>query len=495
MNDSKPQADLYQVLTAFQRHCALLPLDVRLLDQLQSGATVKRIAFCFDGTWNALNANTPTNVVLTAASIERRTKDDISQIIHYDEGVGTANLEKITGGAFGFGLIGNVREAYRFLIFNYDPGDEIFVFGFSRGAFSAQTFVGLVRHVGTLRRLHAARIDEALDRYKQRLKGANGASESMRKFRAEYSNGVCVGEDDAWRCRNVPGYQTGSAPPLTIRYLGIWDTVSALGFPTNLPLSGFLNRGLAYHDASLTSFIESARHAVAIDERRALFTPVLWGDLTTINATRNAKPDDIDAPYQEKWFPGTHGSVGGGGDIRGLSDGSLAWVLKGARLAGLALDTEAGSRIHGFKPDPLAPLVNVSKPERSATNIVTKDREGPDHIWQVSAAAKRRWKAAASDLPERMAYRPGTLAKLKTSLDALAEETLEERDIFIKHVVVEGDALRKLAIHYYHDANKWTVIFDANRDTVDDPDELFLGWTLRIPALPEPSTAIAAARP
>ena len=108
---------------------------------------MKRLVFCFDGTWNKLSTDTPTNVVLTAASIVRQAPGGIAQIIHYDEGVGTARLEKFLGGMMGAGLTQNIREAYRFLIFNYDPGDEIFVFGFSRGAFSAQTFVGFIRHV------------------------------------------------------------------------------------------------------------------------------------------------------------------------------------------------------------------------------------------------------------------------------------------------------------------------------------------------------------
>jgi uncharacterized protein (DUF2235 family) len=457
------------------------------------GAIVKRIVFCFDGTWNALNANTPTNVVLTAASIVRDTKEGITQIIHYDEGVGTGRLEKWSGGMLGAGLIENVREAYRFLIFNYDPGDEIFVFGFSRGAFSAQTFVGFVRHVGPLRRLHAARIDEALDLYRERLTDAEGASDRMRKFRANYSSNVCVGAgDDAWRCQNVADYKQGSAPSLTIKYLGIWDTVEALGAPAVMPLSGLMNRKYAFHDASLNDFIESARHAVAIDERRALFQPVLWGDLTAINATRNAKPDDIDAPYQEKWFPGTHGSVGGGGDIRGLSDGALAWVLKGAKRTGLVLDAAAGSRIQGFEPNPLAPLVNVSQPEKSFTNVITKDRDGPDHLWQLSAAALRRWKAPSEDLPDQNAYRPKTLNKVATALASYVINAghTDSIEILTEHVVVSGDQLGKLAKHYYDDAGKWKNIFDANRDTIDDADELFVGWKVRIPALPPSPTPL-----
>src|SRR3546814_21063007 len=81
--------------------------------------------FCFDGTWNKLLPDVATNVVLAAASIDRIDPEDVPQVIHYDEGVGTGDLDELRGGMFGHGLIGNVREAYRFIVFNYDPGDEI----------------------------------------------------------------------------------------------------------------------------------------------------------------------------------------------------------------------------------------------------------------------------------------------------------------------------------------------------------------------------------
>lgn len=445
---------------------------------------MKRLVFCFDGTWNALNADTPTNVVLTAASIVREAADGISQVIHYDEGVGTGRLERFSGGMLGAGLIQNVREAYRFLLFNYDVGDQIFVFGFSRGAFSAQTFVGFLRHVGPLRRLHAARIDEALELYRQRLSGADGSSERMRRFRAEYSSNVCIGsEDDDWRCGNVEDYRKGFAPPLTIRYLGLWDTVSALGVPAILPFSSRINRRHAFHDASLTSFVERARHAVAIDERRVLFPPMLWGDLNEVNKLHDFDPDDPNAPYQEAWFPGTHGSVGGGGDVRGLSDGALAWVLKGAKLAGLRLDQERGSRIHGFSPDPLAPIQNVKAPSPGLTGMVTTDRDGPVHAWQVSKSAIRRWNAPAEKLPERRAYRPKALACVKRELDMLgAHPTLTDGDAsFVTHVVKPGESLRRIALQHYGSASQSDAIFAANRDMLDDPDDIFVGQTLRVP--------------
>ena len=117
-------------------------------------------------------------------------------------------------------------------------------------------------------------------------------------------------------------------------------------------------------------------------------------------AAKGKAADAPDAPYQEKWFPGVHGSVGGGGDIRGLSDGALDWVLKGAKLAGLKLDVEHASRVHGFRPDPFAPIVNMTQPKSSLLQKIARDRPGPEHVWQVSTAAVRRWKAAPASLPE-----------------------------------------------------------------------------------------------
>jgi uncharacterized protein (DUF2235 family) len=454
---------------------------------------MKRIVFCFDGTWNALNANTPTNVVLTAASIERQTKDRVVQIIHYDEGVGTGRLEKWTGGMLGVGLIDNVREAYRFLIFNYDPGDEIYVFGFSRGAFSARTFVGFVRCVGALSRLHAARIDEALGLYEKRLQGGVAAADTLKRFRADYAGGVCIGAaDDAWRCANVPGYSAGSAPPLTVRYLGVWDTVAALGVPAVFPLSRWLNRKHAFHDPSITDFVENARHAVAIDERRATFPATMMGNLTELNQAKGKAVDAPDAPYQEKWFPGVHGAVGGGGDIRGLSDGALDWVLKGAKLAGLKLDVQHGTRVHDFKPDPLAPLINVENQGFSLMQLLSRDRPGPDAPWQVSTAAVRRWKADGALLPEKAPYRPATLSNVAPALDALTLPGPLAKATIATHIVVAGENLGKIAKRYYGTASLWPHVFAANRDQLDDPDEIFVGQKLRIIEPPASGAGIAA---
>lgn len=451
---------------------------------------MKRIIFCFDGTACALNSSTPTNVVLTAASISRTTRDGISQVIYYDEGVGTGNLaDKMVGGAVGMGVIANIREAYRFLIFNYDPGDEIFVFGFSRGAFSARSFIGLIRYVGPIRRLHAAHIDEALDLYHKRVKDADRSSENLQDFRAKYSSDVCIDEnDDDWRVLNVKGYAKGTAPLIRIKYLGVWDTVSALGVPEALPGSSQINVGLRFHDTSVTKFIESARHAVATDERRLLFPPVLFGDLTELNQASGFAADKDDAPYQERFFPGDHGSVGGGGDIRGLSDGALAWILQGAKRAGLELDRAAGTRIQSIAPDPMAELTNIrnAKPDILTLTLyqLKRDRVGPESLWQLSSSVLRRWKAAAASLPEKTLYRPKTLRKASDSLDAYVPPGIAETaEVLARHTVVPGDTLYALAQHYYGDPSRHPVIFEHNRDSLDSPDELYVGWVLRIPKI------------
>lgn len=446
------------------------------------GENMKRLIFCFDGTWNKLLPDVATNVVLTAASIDRIDPDNIPQIIHYDEGVGTSELEQIRGGVFGYGLMDNVREAYRFLVFNYDPGDEIFVFGFSRGAFSARTFIGFIRHVGPLHRLHVGRIDEAVALYEDRLKGKDGSAEAMRKFRAMYSDKVCIGQsDEDWRCSNVPNYVSGSAPLMTIKYLGVWDTVEAMGIPDIIPGSDWFNREYDYHDASLDTFVENARHAVAIDEGRKLFPVVRFDDVDELNASRGYNSSDDNAPYQERWFPGTHGSVGGGGDIRGLSDDALMWVLSGAKRAGLRLDTARGTRIHGLRPDPLAPLVNEADPEFSVTGLIKDDREGPQHLWQLSKSAVRRWRTPPGALGGE-AYRPGTLDHVKQELNALGAWSFDPpTDLVAEERVGIGDSLSKFAHKHYGDAELWPEIYEANRDRILDEDEIFPGLSVRIP--------------
>ncbi len=458
---------------------------------------MKRLVFCFDGTWNQLAAAFPSNVVLIAESVRPRAKDGTPQIVYYNDGVGTVADAKLRGGAMGVGLINHIREAYRFLIFNYEPGDEIFAFGFSRGAFSARSFVGFIRCAGIPQVNDAGRIDDAIRLYERGGAEAQSAhSEEARAFRLKYSPDIVVEDDeDDWRCAQVKDYVKGSAAKLRIRYVGVWDTVGALGIPAFIPGAKRLNRRYGYHSCDLTPGIDFARHAVAIDERRRVFAPTLWNNVDELNRDRGFKSDDIHAPYQQRWYPGIHGSVGGTGPVRQLSDDALGWIIAGARKAGLELNIGKTSRIYDIHPDYRASL--NSDPDsvgwmdkgwvgRLKNRLLTFDRQGPEHIWQVSAAARRRWNAEAGELYEKKPYRPKTLAGIADALAMPPEESqtrYKTDGLLAQHEVVPGDSLGKLARTYYGDAALAAAIAEANRDLIDDPDEIFVGWTLRIPKL------------
>ncbi len=463
---------------------------------------MKRLVFCFDGSWNKLAASCPTNVVLIAESVRPTTKSGTAQIVYYDEGVGTATNDRFRGGVFGSGLLANVREAYRFLIFNYEPGDEIYVFGFSRGAYTARSFVGFIRCAGIPAIHNAARIDDALALY--RAGGEAGADyalgDAARAFRLANSPRIFLDDaEEEWRSARAKDYVKGSATRLTIKYVGVWDTVGALGVPAFVPGSAAINARYRFHYCGLTPGVEFARHAVAIDERRTLFTPTLWDNVDALNRGRGFESDHVKAPYQQKWFPGVHGSVGGGGPVRALSDDALAWVMAGAKQAGLKLNAEEGSRIYDIRPNYRAALRNdpahVSWHDKGVAGwlkraLLTTDRAGPERIWEVSAAARRRWNAPAEALDEKKAYRPKTLSRLAGELGRPAEtqSRFAISGILAEHLVVPGDTLGKLAQQHFGDAALWEAIAEANRDLIDDPDEIFVGTTLKIPAV-EPAAA------
>ena len=383
---------------------------------------MKRLVICFDGTWNRLDAPHPTNVLFTAESVLPVASDGTVQVVYYDEGVGTDEGESITGGIFGAGLMRNLSQAYRFIIFNYAPGDEIHIFGFSRGAYTARSFAGLLSTSGIVSRRNAGRANEAIARYRNR-QSTQSFIEAMLAFRSECSPDVCVSDDeDHWRQHNIKDYTPGAATRLKVTYLGIWDTVGSLGIPGYIAFANAVNRGFQFHDVSLSAMVDRARHAVAIDERKHDFAPTLWDNLDDLNARRGADPAAPDAPYQQVWFPGGHGSVGGGGERRGLSDGALLWIWEGASQAGLEFDLGPGSRFSTLRPSHLEALENR---ERSGGSFIATildtlpkgDRlPGPLALHEVSSIARLRWHEPAPNLPEARPYRPQTLSRLAGDL-------------------------------------------------------------------------------
>ncbi len=460
---------------------------------------MKRLVFCFDGTWNRLDAPHPTNVVITAQSVTPVAAGGVVQIVHYDPGVGTTRREKWSGGLFGKGLLANIVDAYTFLVFNYEVGDEIYVFGFSRGAFTARSFIGLLRNCGILRRRDAGKITEAVKRYHARKAGEDHDSDAFMRFRSQASPDVCVDPvEDAWRVANVAGYRTGDAPVFRIRYVGVWDTVGSLGLPDYLLIARIFNRKTLYHDPDLSSMVVAARHAVSIDEQRRSFAPTLWANVEALNGHLGFSVEDEKAPYQQKWFPGDHGSVGGGGDVRGLSDWALDWIVSGARDVGLALD-KGDSPIFDLRPDPLAPLVNTAAPK--GVDVMTllmrgmprKPRTpGPQRVFDVAPTASRRWRARAEDLPERSTYRPIVLAAVARWLDeapdvpsgAGARPLADPATGGVEkgfYTVRKGDVLTTIAERFYGHADGYVRIMEGNASTVLDKDRIYVGQVLRMP--------------
>lgn len=457
-----------------------------------SGDHVKRLVFCFDGSWNRLDTPYPTNVLLTAESVVPITADRTTQVTFYDEGVGSEDGEAFVGGVFGAGLVKNLSDGYRFLIFNYSPGDEIYVFGFSRGAYTARSFVGLLSTCGILHRQHARWADEAVTLYKRRNSSDAFRAEVL-KFRSEHSPQIVVSTaEDDWRTENVSGYVRGSRPTLSIKYLGVWDTVGALGIPRYIVMANAFNKMHQFHDVSLSPVVEHARHAVAIDEHKVDFEPTLWENLDDLNRQRGVEPDRPDAPYQQVWFPGAHGSVGGGGERRGLSDQALDWIWDGARHAGLELDAAPGSHLYRLSSSHAEALANraarFSPIGFILDNLPHADRKpGRLRLHEISPIARRRWRERSENLPEAKAYRPGTLKPVAPELDLDIDgdgvpDMAGYGPEFTIYIVRPGDTLERIARRAYGSAKRIGPILAANRYKLLGPSwTIHPGQALRLP--------------
>lgn len=345
---------------------------------------MKRIIICCDGTWNELDyRNRPvTNVVKMAQSILPKSSDGngntIENIVYYDEGVGTLDGEGFKGGAFGAGLEQNIVDAYYFLTFNYQPGDKIYIFGFSRGAYTARSLAGLIRACGIVRREHAHRAADAVDRYKDRPEAddpdRHTYDEATKAFRLKYGyKNWWVGDedDDTLKAANPEKKHQ-------IEYLGVWDTVGTNGLIGAANIYFGRKESHGFHDHKLSAIVRSARHAVATDETRQMFTPCPWDEtsLAWLNENHGA------GLYQQAWFPGDHGSVGGGGDLTGLSDQALSWVAAGAVDGGHPIyDTQ-------FRPVRFPVAIIKEGARKTTTKIIKYQPNNEDPLKNMSTESK-----------------------------------------------------------------------------------------------------------
>lgn len=303
---------------------------------------MKHIVVCCDGTWNNRDrTKNDTSVAHIAQILESARKNGRSDIVPiYIEGVGATSglsglrkaLDKLRGGALGRGLTRNVRRGFGHIVRNYEPGDRIYIFGFSRGAYTARSLGGLVRSSGIPKSTRL--IKKALRRYRNPEPETHPKSEESLKYRLKDSPDFYTtdGERD-WRAQN--GHPTGD--PINIAYLGIFDTVGTNGVPGVLGQLGLLPGGHGFHDHELSSMVHAGRHAIGLDERRVLYKHTPWTNLAKLNDERGTYPDGS-VRFQQQWFPGVHGMIGGSGADRRLSNSVMEWILEGADDAGLKID-------------------------------------------------------------------------------------------------------------------------------------------------------------
>jgi hypothetical protein len=317
---------------------------------------MSNLVICCDGTWNTPDERdrgvpVPTNVVRIFNAVATRDARGAEQHRYYHPGVGTNGgwWDKVAGGGAGVGLDRNIMSAYRELCDRYHPGDAIYLFGFSRGAYTVRSLAGFIGRCGLLDTAGLteaetwARIERLFTKgYRRRIESRDARSWAEWAFHA-------------------------AGQPVAIRFLGVWDTVGALGIPDDMALLNLLDnlQDHTFHDTMLGTHIACARHAVALDEMRATFQPTLW----SAQAGQDAR---------QVWFPGVHGDVGGGYRETGLSDGALAWMVEEARACQLAFNDAMVEQVEPSHLDVLhescdGPFLLLPTQPRSAPLLAAAD--------------------------------------------------------------------------------------------------------------------------
>ncbi|TDI49855.1 MAG: DUF2235 domain-containing protein [Acidobacteria bacterium] len=271
----------------------------------------KNIVIFSDGTAQEGGKGANTNIYKMFNMIEDRTPNQVS---FYDAGVGTG-WRRLTGNIGGAGISRNIRQAYAFLHENFEADDSIYLFGFSRGAATVRSLSAMIHHFGVLPKSRPELIRKAYRIYRMR------DPEDVERQAA----GLVNRNHTMWT---------------RIRFIGVYDTVAALGLSLHLPsrlvdrIPGLQHR---FHDFSLSESVDHARQALSIDEERRTFHPVLWDPLDP----------DSNQTLRQVWFAGVHTDVGGGYPEAGLGDIALTWLMKEAVAKGLRIYPH-----HEYEPAP-----------------------------------------------------------------------------------------------------------------------------------------------
>jgi uncharacterized protein (DUF2235 family) len=322
----------------------------------------KRIVLCADGTWQSPVNNTNVYRLYKALIV---TSD---QVTYYDDGVGAdaSGLDRILDGAFGRGLLQKIRDCYTKIAHVYESGDEIFLFGFSRGAYTVRSLAGMIATCG----LPAGAFSDSC------------VTQAFAAYR-----------DPANRASILAGLGACGLADATIRMLGVWDTVGSLGIPAIFGAVDEKKYGLL--DTSLHPDVKNAYHCLAIDEKRAQFPATLWTSDPVAGQT-----------IEQVWFSGCHEDVGGGTALAGgvdagtrLCDITLGWMVAKAQALGLTMDPTVAAQ-YGTLPAKFA-LDAI----RETWNPV----DGPPHLRRIAPDAKIA-NSVAVRVQYGLTYAPGNLA-------------------------------------------------------------------------------------
>jgi hypothetical protein len=281
---------------------------------------LKRVILCLDGTWNNDAAPaTRTNVFKLHHAIAKTDDKGIPQDSQYIVGIASTQGEtaQFLKGAVGYGIAERIKEAYEQLVESYAAGDEIFLFGFSRGAFEARSLAGFITLFGVAKAKGAFAFDTAWSLYRTPPRRRKEALLAELRSASHY--------------------------PVRIKCIGVWDTVGNIGNP--FFSDGFIGRMFKFHDMRLADSTDVALHALAIDEMRGPFRPSLW-----------SMPKGQTLPehqhVEQVWFPGSHCDVGGGFRETALSDVALLWMAERVTATtGLVFDKDVLAGL--VRPDPL----------------------------------------------------------------------------------------------------------------------------------------------
>jgi uncharacterized protein (DUF2235 family) len=321
----------------------------------------KRIVYCADGTWQAPVNNTNVYRLYNALTV---TSD---QVTFYDDGVGAdaTGLNRVLQGAFGQGLLQKIQDGYTKIAHVYDPGDEIFLFGFSRGAYTARSLAGMIANCG--------------------LPTGSFSDDCVTQAFAAY-------RDPVNRASILAGLTACGLGAATIQMVGVWDTVGSLGIPA---IFGAVDESAyGFLDTGLHPDVKNGYQSLALDEKRAQFPATLWTSVPAAGQT-----------LEQAWFSGCHGDVGGGTALGGgvdagtrLCDITMGWMVAKALALGLTMDPAVAAQFGTLPAEYALDAIRES----------WTPADGPEHLRPVAADAEVS-NSVAVRLKYALTYVPGSL--------------------------------------------------------------------------------------